>query len=621
MIISIFILNVNFVTICKSRTMRTKTESRPFYLKFPLLILCLLTLIVYFKVTTLGFTDLDDKFFIVKNEQFNQDPANIPIAFGRGLFGPTNDLYYRPLLLVDFIIEHTFFGTSPWGFHLSNLLFHILTVCLLFIFFKKISIREETALILAAVFAVHPVLTQAVAWIPGRNDMMLMIFFLAVLIFTIQYFRCSEKDNKSTKWIYFVLQFLFLLLALFTKETAVVVPLVTALVVVYVLKKPWKSFLPFVLTGVLAIFIWFISRSMATLLNEPTTMTKLVSTGISRIPAMIQYVGKIFFPVNLSVYPLMEDTTMVWGLVAVVLLAGLVMYSKSYFKPITIIGLLWFLIFLAPVLVVPKSLNDQVFEHRLYIPIAGMLLILSQTILFSDKFKGLYRMIIAVAIILVFAVISFTRISLFKNEDNFWRMAAQDSPHAIMPRMMLVNGTTLTPEEKEKIRKECYSIDQDQMMVHYTLGKIYMQLNQDDSAKRHFYLELPYSQFSDIYYQLGLIYSRQKNSDSTIFCLEKVVSLEPQHPNTPNMQGMIRSLKLQHFMEKAQSAVQASQPDTAASFLLKVIELDPGNPQAHYNLALLYFNMKQPEKAREVIKQMQAKGMKVPPELLKLIKP
>ncbi|MEI6437079.1 MAG: tetratricopeptide repeat protein, partial [Bacteroidota bacterium] len=249
------------------------------------------------------------------------------------------------------------------------------------------------------------------------------------------------------------------------------------------------------------------------------------------------------------------------------------------------------------------------------------LLILSQTLLFSDKFKGRYRMIIATAIILLFSIISFTRISLFKNEDNFWRMAAQDSPHAIMPRMMLVNGTTLTPEEREKIRKECYTIDQDQMMVHYTLGKIYMQLNQDDSAKRHFYLELPYSQFSDIYYQLGLIYSRQKNSDSTIFCLEKVVSLEPQHPNTPTMQGMIRSLKLQHFMEKAQTAVQANQPDTAAGFLLKVIELDPGNPQAHYNLALLYFNMKQQEKAREVVGQMQAKGMKVAPELLKLIKP
>jgi Tfp pilus assembly protein PilF len=602
-----------------NHSMHISSESRPFYLKFPLLILCLLTLVVYFKVATLGFTDLDDKFFIVRNEQFNQDPGNIATAFGRGLFGPTNDLYYRPLLLVDFIIEHAFFGTNPWGYHLTNLLFHILTVCLLFIFFKKIKIREVDALILAALFAVHPVLSQAVAWIPGRNDMLLMIFFLTVLISTIQYYLIREKGNKPLKWLYFLTQFVLLLLALFTKETAVVIPLVVALVLVYIFNKPLKSLLPIIISSAVAILIWFISRSMATLLNEPTAFPKLVSTGLGRIPAMIQYVGKIFFPVNLSVYPLMEDTTIAWGILAVVLLALLVIFSKSYFKPLTIIGLLWFLIFLAPVLIVPISLNDQVFEHRLYIPIAGMLILLSQTMLFSEKWKNGTKMIIATGIILLLAGISFSRIGYYKDVDTFWRKAITDSPHAIMPRMMLVNGITITPNEREEIRKECYTLDPDQMMVHYTLGKIYIQMNQYDSAKRQFSLELPYSQFADIYYQLGLIYSRDKNFDSTVYCFEKVVSLEPNNPNTTNIEAMIHSLKLQHYMEKAQTAVNTNEPDTAASYLQKVILLDPGNTQAHYNLVLLYFNMKQKQKAREVIGQMQSKGLKISPELLKLI--
>lgn len=602
-----------------NHAMRAKSEGRPFYLKFPLLILCLLTLVVYFKVATLGFTDLDDKFFIVRNEQFNQDPGNIATAFGRGLFGPTNDLYYRPLLLVDFIIEHAFFGTNPWGYHLTNLLFHTLTVCLLFIFLRKIKIREVDALILAALFAVHPVLSQAVAWIPGRNDMLLMIFFLAVLISTIQYYLIREKGNKPLKWLYFLAQFVLLLLALFTKETAVVIPLVVALVLVYILNKPWKSLLPIIISSAVAILIWFISRSMATLLNEPTAFPKLVSTGLGRIPAMIQYVGKIFFPVNLSVFPLMEDTTMVWGILAVVLLALLVIFSKSYFKPLTIIGLLWFLIFLAPVLIVPKSLNDQVFEHRLYIPIAGMLILLSQTMLFSEKWKNGTKMIIATGIILLLAGISFSRIGYYKDVDTFWRKAIRDSPHAITPRMMLVNGITITPGEREEIRKECYTLDPAQMMVHYTLGKIYIQMNQYDSAKRHFILELPYSQFADIYYQLGLIYGRDKNFDSTVYCFEKVVSLEPNNPNTPNIEAMIHSLKLQHYMEKAQTAVNTNEPDTAASYLQKVILLDPGNTQAYHNLVLLYFNMKQKQKAREVIGQMQSKGLKISPELLKLI--
>ena len=604
-----------------SATQKSKTQlpiSKPFYLKYPYLILLVITIIVYFGVLKLGLTELDDKFFIVQNEHFNKDLGNIPTAFGRGLFGPTNDLYYRPMLLVDFIIEHSFFGTNPWGYHLTNLLFHLLTVCLLFAFLKNIKIPLTDSLILAAIFAVHPVLSQAVAWIPGRNDMMLMILFLAILISGIQYYKVTERSGRAISWTYLGTQFIFLILALFTKETAVVIPIVAVLITVFVLKKPWKSLLPFIFISFVSILIWTICRPSATLLNEPVPLSKMISTGISRIPAMVQYLGKIFIPVNLSVYPLMEDTTMFLGLIVLVLLAGLIMVSKSYKNPVAIIGLLWFLIFLAPVLIVPKSLNDQVFEHRLYIPLVGILMILSETILFKNTWKDQQKLYVAVPVILLFGIMSMIRLPLFKDPDTFWRAAIKDSPHSIMPRMMRVNGD-ISAEEREQIRRECYMLPQDQMMVHYTLGKIYMQLNQYDSAKRHFILELPYSQFADIYYHLGLIYAREKNFDSTVYCFEKVVSLEPDHPNTPGMQSMINTLKLQNYMDKAQKAINANQPDTAASCLQQVILLDPDNAQAHYNLAVLFFNTKQKQKARDVVARMQSKGMTVTAELLKMV--
>ena len=607
------------VQIPAAKTKAKTSQINPFYLKYAWLILIVLTVIVYSGVLKLGFTELDDKFFIVQNEHFNNNLGNIPTAFGRGLFGPTNDLYYRPMLLVDFILENQFFGTSPWGYHLTNLLFHILTVCLLFIFLKKIKIPETDSLILAALFAIHPVLSQAVAWIPGRNDMMLMIFFLSVLILTIKYYSIGEKGNKSHAWFYFIAQFVFLLMALFTKETAVVIPLVAVLLAVYVLKKPWKSQLPFIISSVVAVLIWSVSRSAATLLNEPVTAAKMISTGISRLPAMIQYLGKIFFPFNLSVFPMMEDTTLSWGIAALIILAVLIIWSKCYKDPLAVIGLIWFLVFLAPVLIVPKSLNDQVFEHRLYIPIVGVLLILSQTVLFRNPLKDRQKLMAAIPVVLLFAVISMIRIPMYKDNDTFWRQALKDSRHAIMPLMMRVNGI-ITDQEREQIRRECYTLPQDQMMVHYTLGKIYMQTSQYDSAKRQFRLELRNSQFADIYYQLGLAYSHDKNADSTVLCFEKVVSLEPNHPGTPEMEKMIHSLKLQQYMERARAAINANQPDTAASYLQKVIVLDPVNSEAHFNLALLYFNTNQKQKAREVVGLMQQKGLAVPPDFLKLLK-
>jgi len=595
----------------------TLSPKRDFIRKYALLILTGLTLIVYSRVVFQGFTELDDKFFVVQNESFNKSLENIPVAFGRGLFGPANDLYYRPLFLVDMILEYQVFGTSPWGYHLTSLIFHILAVCLLFTFFRKIRIPDTDALILSALFAVHPVLTQAVAWIPGRNDMLLMIFFLAAMIGCIQYYDAGIAKEKWKKWKWFIAQFIFLLMALFIKETAVVIPVITILVLVFLMKvKPVRT-IPLLLSSIFAILIWFFTRSAATLLNEPIPISKLVTTGFSRIPAMIQYLGKIFFPFNLSVYPLMEDTGMIWGILALILFTGLIIWSKSYSRPLTLIGLFWFLIFLAPVLVVPKSLNDQVFEHRLYIPVAGILMMLDQTILFSGKWKEQKKWIITSCIILLFGAVSFSRIGYFRDSDTFWRKAIIDSPHAIMPKMMRVNGQ-ITPGDRDQILKDCYGLDQDQMMVSYTIGVIRMQEEQFDSAKVRFYRELKYSQFPDIYYRLAQIYGKTSQTDSAVYCLEKVVDLDPGHPSAKVIREKIIELKTGLYLDQARSAIEHNELGKAVPALEAVIRLDPLHPEANHNLAMLYFQMGLKDKALEVINQMKLKGLTMSPDLVNL---
>ena len=70
-----------------------------------LLLLVLITVLVYLPVLNLGFTMLDDTIFIVENQLYNKDLANLVHSFGRGLFNPANDFYYRPIFLVDFILE------------------------------------------------------------------------------------------------------------------------------------------------------------------------------------------------------------------------------------------------------------------------------------------------------------------------------------------------------------------------------------------------------------------------------------------------------------------------------------------------------------------------------------
>jgi len=257
--------------------------------KYILLLLIGIPLIVYIKVATLGFTMLDDSIFIKENQAFNSDIHNVSVAFQRGVFSPENDFYYRPIFLVDFILESNVFGIGATGYHLTNLIFHLVCVLLLYLFFIKLKIPEPHALLLAMIFAVHPVLSQAVAWIPGRNDMLLMIFFVSGLILAIDY---TQKPG----WLLFSGQLVLFLLALFTKETAAMIPVVALPLLILVCNAKSKTWLPLALSWGAGILFWVLIRSMAPLVKLNMTVWELLQNGIHRAPAALQYLGKVIFP-------------------------------------------------------------------------------------------------------------------------------------------------------------------------------------------------------------------------------------------------------------------------------------------------------------------------------------
>ena len=532
--------------------------------KYILLLLIGIPLIVYIKVATLGFTMLDDSIFIKENQAFNSDIHNVSIAFQRGVFSRDNDFYYRPVFLVDFILESNVFGIGAAGYHITNLIFHLLCVLLLYLFFIKLKIPEPHALLLALIFAVHPVLSQAVAWIPGRNDMLLMIFFVSGLILAIDY---VQKPG----WLLFSGQLVLFLLALFTKETAAMIPVVALPLLILVCNAKSKTWLPLALSWGAGILFWVLIRSMAPLVKLNMTVWELLQNGIHRAPAALQYLGKVIFPVNLAVFPSIDHITLLWGILAVIVLAGLIVVSKSYFKPLTIIGLLWFILFLIPVLVVPPSLNDQVFEHRLYIPMIGILLVLSQTLVFHSQLKENNKLAAAAVLILLFSFITFTRLELFQSPLSFWTRAVDDNPSSSYAHMML--GLRMTDTTAmTRCFNEAYALNPDTKNLNYFMGKIALDQNRPDLAKMHLLREIRHSQIPDDYFCLARVFFMKNQLDSAAWSLEKLIALDPLHP------------------------------------------------QGNHNLVLLYNQLNRKKEAWEAFEAMRLKGMDIPPDLSGLIK-
>ena len=537
-------------------------ESRFNNTLFSILVLASLTFVVYSRTLLFDYTKLDDSIFIIENASYNADAHNIGASFHRGLFNPTQDAYYRPLFLVDFILESRMFGVKPAGYHFTNLLFHILSVMLLFLFLRKIKIPPAGSFVLSLVFAVHPVLTQAVAWIPGRNDMLLMILFLSSFILLIRYLEKPE-------FVTILLHSLIFLAALFTKETAVIIPVIIGGFSLLYFRCGWRKLLVPLAGWLAALATWMLVRSTATLSKEWISPAQMLLTGFGRLGVIVQYLGKIFLPVNLSVFPVAEDITLVWGIVALAGLAALVVWSKSYSRPLTWLGLGWFIIFLVPVLIVPKSLNDQVFEHRLYLPVIGILIMLSQAFPFGSTLNPKIKMALAAVLILVFSMQSFIRSGYFSDPLTFWTHAVAGSPHSAYARTLL--GTKVDdPADRERLFREARALDPTLKNLNYYLGKVMMDKKQPDTAEFYLRQELLRNPVADAYFLL------------------------------------------------AQIAFGRNSLDSAAVNLEKSIGLDPLNSQASHNLAMLYYQQGHPEKSKQVIRDMQLKGMEVG-DLLKMV--
>lgn len=529
---------------------------------YALAILVVITFVVYARSLTLEYTKLDDTIFIVENARYNADAGNLAVSFQRGLFNPTKDAYYRPLFLVDFILESRLFGVKPAGYHFTNLLFHILSVILLYLFLKRIRIPATDSLLLALLFAVHPVLTQAVAWIPGRNDMLLMIFFLSAFILLLQHIE------KPSPWR-LALHSLLFLLALFTKETAVIIPVIMASVALVHMKSGWRKLILPAAGWAVAAGVWMTVRSTATLTKSWISPPDMIRAGIDRLGVILQYLGKIFFPFNLAVFPEAQDITLWWGVLALAGLTALVVWSKSYRKPLTWLGLAWFLVFLLPVLIVPKSLNDQVFEHRLYLPLVGILLMLSQSWPFGSFTPPKTRTAIVAGIAVVFSAVCIVRTAYFSDAVTFWTKAVEGSPHSAYARTLL--GTkTEDAAEREKLFREAYALDPELKNLNFYLGKALFD-QKKDSAEYYLRREIARNEVPDAYFMLAQIAFLRENYDSAGILLEKV------------------------------------------------IELNPLDPQANHNLVLLYWQHGKPEKSRETLRRMQEKGMAVDNDLMQMV--
>jgi len=497
--------------------------------KMPLLVIAITTFLLYTRVIGFEYIGLDDTLLIKENQSFLQDLSNIPQAFQQDIFHvpnhPSSKAYYRPALTLSFMLDAQFGKIDTKVYHFTNLIFHILACLLLLQCFCLLKLKLETAFVLTLVFAVHPILSQAVGWIPGRNDTLLALFTLSSLIY---FLRGIESSNTS----YMLLHLFFFMFALFTKESAIFLPFLSLYYLSFIFKKKLVSKqLLILISGYLGIMLfWFVLRKAA--LSESRavlTLSALSNNLLENLPLLFQYLAKIIIPYKLSTISTVKDTNYLLGCVTVLLVSlGIVLSKKKRWNRI-IFGGLWFLLFLFPSFVVPKLTG---FEHRVYLPLVGLLILLSELDFVKDIHFNKKTSILAITLISLLIAINIRHTSSFKNRLGFWKTAAEASPHSSIAHLNY--GAALVEkgqyEKAIKTYKKCVRINPHEPMIHNNLAVVFAIKRRYAKAEKEFQEEIRVNPtYSDVYYNLGMFYKNRGRMTEAIQMWKKTLTIDPNH--------------------------------------------------------------------------------------------
>ncbi|BCX14699.1 MAG: hypothetical protein KatS3mg088_382 [Patescibacteria group bacterium] len=488
--------------------------------------------VLYLRGLFFGFSYFDDNVLILENLFFLRDLSNLPRAFTTEVFHilHSSAAYYRPLLTISYMFDAVVSGENPFVYHLTSILIHLFVSIFVFIFFEKLKIKRSVAFLLSFIFLVHPVLAQAVVWIPGRNDSLLAFFVLPTFIFLINFL-----ENKKLRDLW--LSILFFGFSLFTKESSVFIPFLI-LFFGFSLSENKKLFiktLPVLFFGWGVIFLlWFYLRSIALSSSPvPYTFFGSIKSILNNMSAVFLYLGKVILPFNLSVLPTLQDSILWYGFISVFLIIFFFVVSKNKNYWIIAFGIAWFLVFLLPSFIRPTSYVSDFLEHRIYLPLVGLFLIFSQfSFVKNFDFEKKSNLYLFFLIVFFFSTITFLHIGKFKDRVTFWSFAVKTTPHHPLAHKNL--GAMYYLEGNYDLAKNEFikaaELNFQEPMIHNNLGLIYMREGKFDKAEDEFNLELKVNpNYDNALFNLGLLYWNQDKKDKAAEMWIKTISVNPDH--------------------------------------------------------------------------------------------
>jgi tetratricopeptide (TPR) repeat protein len=601
-------------------------------------------------LTTLGNGFVSDDYNEILNNPYLRSFSHLKEIFSTntlahlGARGVTN--YYRPVSIFGFLLCYQAFGPLPYGFHLANLLLNAAVVCLLFALTERMFRNRTLAFVTAALFALHPIHSEAVAWVSAVTDLDIGLFFLLTFWFFLGVGRPAPSGAAGrwgagrSDWARVGTAASFVL-ALLSKEQAVAIPLLATLYEHFYRddhsETSWREkvgryyALWLVLFAYILFRIRFFGSFTAVLLTPQVTWYEAF---LSAFVLQGEYVWKSLCPVYLSAYYAFHksvsalDLRVLAGLGVLLLCAALFALLWRRVRLVSF-GLLWFFATLAPVLNA-RWIGPNVFNERyLYLPSAGLCWIAAWGGLeFWDwvsrrprAMRGALAGGLGVLVLLAVTRVV-TRNRDWQNDVTFYRTTLAHEPDA--PGFWINLGTAYwnggNPEEAEVQWRQAEALAPNNAMVLNNLGLVYAR--KKDYGKAVGYFERSMRRrptYTDAHVNLGRVFAEQGMKGPAELQLRAAAALAPLDIHARNALGKFYfdNGRLPEAEEQFLRSAESEPTSTAYDFLgdiyartrrrgqseqafRQAIGLDEFDSHAHFGLAALYASSgRNPEALRE----------------------
>jgi tetratricopeptide (TPR) repeat protein len=563
------------------------------------------TIIIYWPATRCVFINFDDDLYVTSNihVQNGLTLENIKWVF----LNPVASNWH-PLTVLSHMLDCQFFGLNPWGHHLTSILLHALNVALVFGLLQLLTGAMWRSLLVAVLFAVHPLHVESVVWVAERKDVLSGCFGLLALLFYARYARKAAVASRKPEargdpvlefrsaTLDYVLALFFFALGLMSKAMLVTWPFVMLLLDYWPLQRiensefriqklKWLLLekIPFFALAAVDGFITLAVQHYTGAVAAVDSLPPGARIGNALI-SYCRYLGKLIFPTNLAVfYPHPGYWPLVEVLLAGLLITGIsvLLFVKRRSHPFLLAGWLWFVGTLVPVIGLVQVGEQSLADRYAYLPSLGIFIIIvwgGYELTRRGRHQVMAWLVAGSVAIVPCILLTRQQIGYWQDSETLFRHAL-----AVTGNNWLAHGNLGTALSKKGQTiaaigqyQEAIHLKPDDPVAHNNLGIVLDRDGRTGEAIQQYQEAIRLNpNYAEAHYNLGLALDKKGQSDEAIHQYQEVLRLNPDHADAHNNLGV--------------DLDQKGQIDEAIRQFQEALRLNPDHADAHNNLGAAFY--------------------------------